>query len=143
MKPTDIRVKDVSLSFEDFHYRTPIKFGGVAVDRVTMAEVTCAVETRSGQTARGSGSMPLGNVWSFPSRRLSYDQTLAAMKTLGERIAPGGGGPALQEVRGEEPDVGSDEVGGDLPLGGGVGPGRGRDGQGGGQDERDGNRHGV
>src|SRR5262249_57908169 len=27
------------------------------------------------------------NVWSFPSRRLSYDDTLAAMKALAERIA--------------------------------------------------------
>ena len=31
--------------------------------------------------------MPLGNVWSFPSRRLSYDDTLAAMKALAERIS--------------------------------------------------------
>src|SRR5260370_19059053 len=31
--------------------------------------------------------MPLGNVWSFPSRVLSYDATLAAMKTLVEQVA--------------------------------------------------------
>jgi L-alanine-DL-glutamate epimerase-like enolase superfamily enzyme len=31
--------------------------------------------------------MPLGNVWSFPSRRLSYDQTLVAMKELAGRVA--------------------------------------------------------
>ncbi len=86
MKATDIRIKDVSFSFEDHRYRTPIKFGGIAVDRATLLEVDCVVETVSGRTARGFGSMPLGNVWSFPSRRLSYDDTLEAMKALGGRV---------------------------------------------------------
>jgi L-alanine-DL-glutamate epimerase-like enolase superfamily enzyme len=31
--------------------------------------------------------MPLGNVWSFPSKKLTYDQTLQAMKELAGRIA--------------------------------------------------------
>ncbi len=30
--------------------------------------------------------MPLGNVWAFPSRTMSYDTTLGAMKSLAERI---------------------------------------------------------
>ncbi|HKE04624.1 MAG TPA: enolase C-terminal domain-like protein, partial [Blastocatellia bacterium] len=33
------------------------------------------------------GSMPLGNVWSFPSREMSYDTTLGAMKALARRVA--------------------------------------------------------
>jgi L-alanine-DL-glutamate epimerase-like enolase superfamily enzyme len=86
VKLTDIRIKDVSFSFEDHRYRTPIKFGGTAVDRVTLLNVGCVVETAGGRTARGFGSMPLGNVWSFPSRRLSYDDTLAAMQALAGRI---------------------------------------------------------
>jgi L-alanine-DL-glutamate epimerase-like enolase superfamily enzyme len=86
-RPTDVRIKDVSYAYEDFFYRTPIKFGGVAVDRATLLNVNCTVETLTGRTARGFGSMSLGNVWSFPSRVLTYDQTLAAMKALAERIA--------------------------------------------------------
>jgi L-alanine-DL-glutamate epimerase-like enolase superfamily enzyme len=31
--------------------------------------------------------MPLGNVWSFPSRALTYDETLSAMKAVVERVA--------------------------------------------------------
>jgi L-alanine-DL-glutamate epimerase-like enolase superfamily enzyme len=31
--------------------------------------------------------MPMGNVWSFPSREMSYNTTLNAMKSLAERIA--------------------------------------------------------
>src|SRR5947209_981906 len=87
MRPTDIRIEAVSHSYEDFLYRTPIKFGGIAVDRVTLLNVQVRVRTVAGKTATGFGSMPLGNVWSFPSRVLSYDETLAAMKTLAERVS--------------------------------------------------------
>ncbi len=87
MKPTDIRIDDVQFSYEDFQYRTPIKFGGVALDQATIANVTIDVSTSAGKKARGFGSMPLGNVWSFPSKTLTYAQTLAAMKALTERIA--------------------------------------------------------
>ena len=84
---TGIRVEQVTPSYEDYRYRTPIKFGGSIVDRVTLLNVDCVVRTSGGRTAKGFGSMPLGNVWSFPSRALSYDQTLAAMKALSARIA--------------------------------------------------------
>jgi L-alanine-DL-glutamate epimerase-like enolase superfamily enzyme len=87
MKETDIRVEAVRHGYEDYTYRTPIKFGGTALDRVTLLNVECEVRTRDGRPARGFGSMPLGNVWSFPSRTLGYEATLAAMKALTERIA--------------------------------------------------------
>jgi L-alanine-DL-glutamate epimerase-like enolase superfamily enzyme len=87
MHPTDIRIREVSFDYEDFHYRTPIKFGGVALDRVTLLNVDCAVEANGGRRARGFGSMPLGNVWAFPSRVLNYGTTLEAMKQLAQRIA--------------------------------------------------------
>jgi L-alanine-DL-glutamate epimerase-like enolase superfamily enzyme len=87
MKATDIRIEDVRYSYEDFHYRTPIKFGGTALDRVTIVNVDITVRTAAGKTGRGFGSMPLGNVWSFPSKSLTYDQTLAAMKGVVERVA--------------------------------------------------------
>jgi len=87
VKSTNIRIEDVSFSYEDFRYRTPIKFGGTALDRVTILNVTLAVRTFAGKPARGFGSMPLGNVWSFPSKTLAYEQTIAAMKAVVERIA--------------------------------------------------------
>ena len=86
MKPTDIRIRDISTETEDWLYRSPIKFGGVALDRATILNVKCLVETRSGKRARGFGSMPLGNVWAYPSRSLTYDQTLEAMKAVVERV---------------------------------------------------------
>ncbi len=87
-KQTAIRVDEVSFSFEDIKYRAPYKFGGVAVDRATLINVNCQVQTRSGKVAKGFGSMPLGNVWAFPSRTLPYDKTLDAMKELAKRLGP-------------------------------------------------------
>jgi L-alanine-DL-glutamate epimerase-like enolase superfamily enzyme len=87
VKLTNIRIEDVTYSYEDFRYRTPIKFGGTALDRVTLLNVEVVVRTLAGKTCRGFGSMPMGNVWSFPSKTLTYDQTLAAMKAVVERVA--------------------------------------------------------
>ena len=78
---TDVRIKELSTSTEDFLYRTPIKFGGTEVDRVTLLNVKVTLESRAGKTAQGFGSMPMGNVWSFPSKTLRYDETLGAMRT--------------------------------------------------------------
>jgi len=87
-RSSDIRIEDVSLSFEDIRYRAPYKFGGVAVDRATLLNVHCVVRTRAGRTAKGFGSMPLGNVWSFPSAVMPYETTLGAMKELAARLGP-------------------------------------------------------
>jgi L-alanine-DL-glutamate epimerase-like enolase superfamily enzyme len=85
-RSTDIRIVSVEHRYEEFIYRTPIKFGGIALDRATNLDVWIEVETEGGKRARGFGSMPLGNVWSFPSRVLTYAQTLDAMKALAERV---------------------------------------------------------
>lgn len=82
-----LSIRDVSFDYEDFLYRTPIKFGGVALDRVTILNARVTAETPSGQLAHGFGSMPMGNVWAYPSRAMSYDQTLAAMKSVVEKVA--------------------------------------------------------
>ena len=86
-KSTDIVIDEVSHEYEDFQYRTPYKFGGRGADRVTLLNVRCRVHTRNGRSAKGFGSMPLGNLWSFPSQTMSYDRTLNAMKQLAERIS--------------------------------------------------------
>jgi L-alanine-DL-glutamate epimerase-like enolase superfamily enzyme len=84
---TDIRIRDIRTSYEDFRYRTPIKFGGVALDRVTILNVVVDVECRGGSIAHGFGSMPLGNVWAYPSKTMSYDQTLGAMREVVDQVA--------------------------------------------------------
>jgi len=86
-RKTDIRVDDVSIAYDEYKYRAPIKFGGHVVDRVTILNVNCSVRTGDGRVAKGFGSMPLGNIWSFPSKTMSYDATLGAMQALAEQIA--------------------------------------------------------
>lgn len=83
----DIVVDELKISYEDHLYRTPIKFGGNVLDRVTLLNVHCTLHNRAGKVAHGFGSMPMGNVWSWPSHILKYADTLAAMKALGERVA--------------------------------------------------------
>jgi len=82
-----LRVKDVRTGFSEHRYRMPYKFGGTPVDRVTLLDVEIDVETAAGRRVTGLGSMPLGNVWSFPARDLPYETTLGAMKSLATRLA--------------------------------------------------------
>jgi hypothetical protein len=81
-----LRVRDVRTKFREHRYRTPYKFGGTPVDRVTLLDVEIDVETPAGRMVSGSGSMPLGNVWSFPARDLPYETTLGAMKSLATKL---------------------------------------------------------
>lgn len=83
---TDVRVEEVRTSFEDYRYRAPYKFGGTEVDRVTLLSVRCRLRNKAGKTSEGFASMPLGNVWSFPSTSIPYETTLAAMKSLALKI---------------------------------------------------------
>lgn len=79
---TSVKVKEIKASYEDFTYRTPIKFGGNIVDKVTMLNVDVVIEDASGKSQKGFSAMSMGNVWSFPSKVLDYNETLAAMKAL-------------------------------------------------------------
>ena len=75
-----------AVATEQIEYRTPIKFGGRVVTDVVLLNVDVEVETRDGRRGRGFGSMPMGNVWAWPSKQVSAEQTLAAMIALGERL---------------------------------------------------------
>jgi L-alanine-DL-glutamate epimerase-like enolase superfamily enzyme len=87
VRSTDVTIRNVSIDYEEYRYRTPIKFGGVALDRVTILNVWMDVEGTDGKTARGFGSMPLGNVWAWPTRALTYDQTLLTMQRFASATA--------------------------------------------------------
>jgi L-alanine-DL-glutamate epimerase-like enolase superfamily enzyme len=88
----DIRIESVTIEFKEYNYRVPIKFGGIVSSRITLLNVTCEVSSRGGKSAKGFGSMPLANAWSFPSRVLSFDTTENAMKILAGRISTLTGG---------------------------------------------------
>lgn len=87
MKSTDIRICELHSSLRQINYRTPMKFGGRVVNDVTLLDVRAVVETRDGRRGEGLGSMPMGNVWAWPSNVVPADQTLAAMVALWEDLA--------------------------------------------------------
>jgi L-alanine-DL-glutamate epimerase-like enolase superfamily enzyme len=83
----DIRIEQVLFGLEDAPFRTPIKFGGHVVSTMTLLHVTIEAIDRKGRRATGRGSMPLGNVWSFPSKILTFSATMEIMKELAKRLA--------------------------------------------------------
>jgi L-alanine-DL-glutamate epimerase-like enolase superfamily enzyme len=83
---TDLRIKEAISRTRQIDYRTAMKFGGRVVTDVTLLDVRIEIETRDGRRGVGYGSMPLGNVWAWPNRQLTNDQTLHAMRTLGQRL---------------------------------------------------------
>jgi L-alanine-DL-glutamate epimerase-like enolase superfamily enzyme len=84
VRPTDMRIVEVSHKFQEFHYRAPYMFGGRKVDHVTLLDVTCRIRTGDGREAVGFGSMTMGNAWAFPAA--AQDVGLPAMKALATRI---------------------------------------------------------
>lgn len=85
-KSTDIQVTSAALSIESFPFRSPLKFGGRVMDSTRIMNVRVTVESRSGKHASGFGSMPVGNVWAWPSDAVQPPETCAAMEDLAERI---------------------------------------------------------
>lgn len=86
-KSTDVRIVDVSCNFEPVPFRAPLKFGGRVVDSTFLINVDVTVENKSGRPADGMGSMPLGNVWAWPTNQLSSEQTEEVMKKFAEDVA--------------------------------------------------------
>jgi len=84
--PRDITVSDIEVSYEDYDYRVPIKFGGNVVLAATLLNVELRVRDRAGKEVIGRGSMAMGNIWSWPSTIYSYDETLEVMKVLAGKI---------------------------------------------------------
>ena len=86
-KPTDIRLVSTELDSERIDYRSPIKFGGRVVTDVVIANVRLEVETQDGRRGSGFGSMPIGNVWAWPSGAVTPAQSLDAMQRFFEALA--------------------------------------------------------
>lgn len=81
-----IRIEDVRWGYEEYSYRAPLKFGAVIVDRVTLLNVWVTV-SGARKTQEGFGSMPLSNLWAWPSPVVPHQTTFEAMKRLAERCA--------------------------------------------------------
>ena len=86
-KKSDARIEHISCRWEEQVFRAPLKFARTVVDRATLLTVHCTVRTRAGRVANGFGMMPLNYTFSFPSRKLSEEARLRAMKVLAAEVA--------------------------------------------------------
>ena len=86
-RTTDIRIVDADCTFEEIRFRAPLKFGGRVVNHSYCMNVRVTAEAADGKRADGFGSMPVGNVWAWPTDELSGDQTEVAMKMFAERVS--------------------------------------------------------
>lgn len=85
-KSTDIRILDVNVEFEPVPFRAPLKFGGRVVEHTFLINARVNVETRDRHIATGFGSMPVGNVWAWPSPTVEPPQSEAAMKAYASKF---------------------------------------------------------
>lgn len=85
-KETDVRIVAATCGFEPVSFRAPLKFGGRVIEKTFLINVEVEVVTRSGHHANGFGSMPVGNVWAWPSHVISDDQTEKAMTAFAEEV---------------------------------------------------------
>ena len=85
-KPTDIRIVEATCDFEAVAFRTPLKFGGRVTENTTLINVEVTVTNKGGDYATGFGSMPLGNIWAWPSGSVSPDAAETAMSEFAERV---------------------------------------------------------
>lgn len=86
MKDTDITISSVEFECRPYPFRAPLKFGGVVVEDMVDLDVTVCVKDRSGKEAKGFGSMPMSNLWAFPSKALSFEETRQVMLDLAHEI---------------------------------------------------------
>jgi L-alanine-DL-glutamate epimerase-like enolase superfamily enzyme len=86
MKPSDLRLCEATLSTQFVPFRTPIKFGGRVMREMLVVDAAVEAETRDGRHGRGFGSMPLGNVWAWPSAVASPAETQNVMLALAEEF---------------------------------------------------------
>ena len=85
-KSTDIRILDVLVEFEPVPFRAPLKFGGRVVEHTFLINATVQVETRDRHIANGYGSMPVGNVWAWPSAAVEPPESEEAMKAYATKF---------------------------------------------------------
>jgi L-alanine-DL-glutamate epimerase-like enolase superfamily enzyme len=85
-KPTDVRIRSAEIEFESAAFRAPLKFGGRVVTHSALANVEVVVESHNGRYMVGHGSMPLGNVWAWPSPQVEPAASEEAMKKFAGKV---------------------------------------------------------
>lgn len=86
-KPSDVAVVETDIEFVPLSFRAPLKFGGRVLTETDIVNVRARVRSRDGKEGVGLGSMPLGNVWAWPSSVTDATQSAEAMRRVATAIA--------------------------------------------------------
>ncbi len=86
-KTTDVQILNARVWFEPVEFRAPLMFGGRTVDHTHLINAQVTVETRDGRSSTGYGSMPVGNVWAWPSQTVPPADGEKAMLEYSQVVA--------------------------------------------------------
>ncbi|GMV83895.1 MAG: hypothetical protein AMXMBFR7_50790 [Planctomycetota bacterium] len=96
--PTDVRIAEARVAFEERRLRTPLILSTGPIAAVTQATVAVRVENARGQSAAGTGTIYLSDLWSWPDPKRTHAERDAAMQalcvTLAQRLPEIGREPA-------------------------------------------------
>ncbi len=83
----EFRIHEVSLDYETYRLRTPIKFGGYVGYDNTQRVVSVTGVLRDGRRGKGIASMSNGIAWAWPGDSVPAEIKMAATDRLAERLA--------------------------------------------------------
>ena len=83
---TNVRIESISMHFEELALCRPFKFADAVVTWQTTSLVTCTVRAAAGKERSGFGMLPLKCTFAFPSKTLSPEARLLAMKALAQEL---------------------------------------------------------
>ena len=86
-KKSDVRIEQITHSYDEHIFRAPVGFAGALADRASIVTVECSVRTEGGKVASGFGTMPFNHIFSFPSKKMTNETKNNAMKALALEIA--------------------------------------------------------
>lgn len=84
---SNVNIREISLSYVSYNFRTPLKFGSVTVNESVSLIAKVLVKRKGGGEAEGIGSMPLMCEWAFPDPKVEHEDKLEAMKLVAEKYA--------------------------------------------------------
>jgi hypothetical protein len=87
MAVTDIRMKEIGVSFMEERFRMPFKLSSGEISEITYAGVNIKVENRRGEVAEGIGGILLSDLWSFPAPNLSHSDKDRIMRGIVSNMA--------------------------------------------------------
>ena len=84
-RSSDIAVLDMEIILEPQVARTPLKFGGVVVERLPFCKIRATVQNGNAETAEGWGGIFVMDQWGWPDPAVSHETKQAVMEDVIDR----------------------------------------------------------